>query len=200
MILWRALPAWLFRAWPVLALLPAFAIHLLAIRQFPEHASLVNKVAGMLLQLTGGSLILYSINDNLGLFRQKSLLTTIQEWFHAFPRAGKSVTVNVRGAASVGFFGTATAASRKAPVTLEERVAHLEESLKSVRQELATTTSAIHTRIEETKTELGTRISVTTDHMAELRRKVEHAAVGGFKVQAFGVLLAVYGAVTSVFA
>jgi hypothetical protein len=36
--------------------------------------------------------------------------------------------------------------------------------------------------------------------MAELRRKIEHAAVGGFKIQAFGVLLAVYGAITSVFA
>src|SRR3569623_26407 len=95
MIHWRALPEWLIRAWPVLALFPVFAIHLLALRQFPEQASLVHKVAGMLLQLTGGLLILYSINDNLGLFRQKSLCTIIRDWFHTIHRRRNPVTLGI---------------------------------------------------------------------------------------------------------
>ena len=41
---------------------------------------------------------------------------------------------------------------------------------------------------------------VTNKKVESLAERIEEATVGGMKLQAFGVLLALYGAVTSVFA
>ena len=42
--------------------------------------------------------------------------------------------------------------------------------------------------------------TVIVNKLADISQRLEHASVGGFKFQALGVLLAIYGAVTSVFA
>jgi len=200
MVHWRQIPAWLLRAWPVLALLPAFVAHWLALGAFPASAAMVNKIVGMTLQLVGGLVILYSINDNLGLFRKQSLLVTVVQWFRSFPLVRKSVTIQLSGVAAAGITGSASITTSVAPKTLEERVSRLEEILKLLRQEVAANAAAAQQQLQEAKSELGNRIAATSDQVTELTKKVEHAAVGGFKLQAFGVLLAVYGAVTSVFA
>ena len=200
MVHWRQIPTWLIRAWPVLALLPAFVAHLMALGQFPASAAMVNKIVGMTLQLVGGLVILYSINDNLGLFRKQSLLVTVAQWFRSFPLVRKSVTIQLSGVASAGMTGSASITTSVAPKTLEERVSRLEETLKSLCQEVAANAAAAQQHLQDAKAELGTRIAATSDQVTELTKKVEHAAVGGFKLQAFGVLLAVYGAVTSVYA
>ena len=44
------------------------------------------------------------------------------------------------------------------------------------------------------------QIAETSTRIIDLSKRLEHAAVGGFKFQALGVLFALYGAVTSVFA
>ena len=200
MIHWHQVPDWLFRAWPVLALLPAFAGHWFALRHFGESTAMVNKIVGMSLQLTGGLLILYSINDNLGLFRRQSLLAAAIAWFKSFPTAGKSVTIQLSGVGTAGMVGSATLTTGTPPKTVEERVARLEEGLSSLRQEVAANVTQAQRQLLEAKAELGSRIDSTANQVSELTKKVEHAAVGGFKLQAFGVLLAIYGAVTSVFA
>ena len=200
MILWRQIPHWLSRAWPVLALLPAFVVHWLALRHFVESTAMVNKIAGMALQLTGGLLILYSINDNLGLFRSQSLLVAAIAWFKSFPVAGKSLTIQLSGVGSAGMVGSASITASAAPKTIDERVARLEDGLRSLRQEVAANVTSAHRQFLEAKVELGDRISATANLVSELTKTVEHAAVGGFKLQAFGVLLAIYGAITNVFA
>lgn len=200
MIHWHQLPSWLFRAWPLLALLPAFLIHWLALWQFADTSVLVNKVAGMSLQALGGLLILYSINDNLGLFRRQSLVATVIAWFKAFPIARKPVVVQLSGVASVGMTGSASLSASTAPRTMEERLARLEDDLERLRKEVAANAAGAQRQLQEAKAELGGRIEATSSQLSDLTKKVEHAAVGGFKLQAFGVLLALYGAVTSVFA
>ena len=161
---------------------------------------MVNKVAGMTLQLTGGLLILYSINDNLGLFRSQSLLVAAIAWFKSFPVAGKSVTIQLSGVGAAGMVGSASITMSATLKTIDERVARLEEGLTSLRQEVAANVTLAHRQLLEAKVELGDRISATADLVSDLTKKLEHTAVGGFKLQAFGVLLAIYGAITSVFA
>jgi len=200
MVHWRQIPAWLLRAWPVLALIPAFVAHWLALGQYSASAAMINKIVGMALQLVGGLVILYSINENLGLFRKQSLLVTVVHWFRSFPLVRKSVTIQLSGVTSAGMTGSASITTSVSPKTLEERVSRLEETLKSLRQEVAANAAAAQQQLQQAKAELGNRIAATSDQVTELTKKVEHAAVGGFKLQAFGVLLAVYGAVTSVFA
>ena len=200
MIHWHQLPSWLLRAWPLLALLPVVLIHWLALWQFADQSALVNKAAGMFLQSIGGLLILYSINDNLGLFSRQSLVATVIAWFKAFPFALKPVVVQLSGVASIGIKGSATLSASTAPKTHEERLIRLEDDLKQLRQEVDAKVEGAQRQWQEARTELGSRIEDTVYQLSDLTKKVEHVAVGGFKLQAFGVLLAFYGAVTSVFA
>ena len=44
------------------------------------------------------------------------------------------------------------------------------------------------------------KITETSTRVIDLSKRLEHAAVGGFKFQALGVMFTLHGAVTSVFA
>jgi hypothetical protein len=200
MLLWRQLPAWLLRAWPLLALFPIGAFHAIALHEFQGAAQLVNKLMGMSLQVTGGLIILCSVNDNLGLFKSKSLIAVFSEWLRAFPLARKPVVVTFSGAAGIAIGGSAALSVGRAASSLEERVAKLEQELQSVRRELQNAVAEANRQLESAKEELGKRIGETHRQLNELNEKVERSAVGGIKFQFFGILLAVYGAVTSVFA
>ena len=197
---WPEIPAWLLRAWPVLALVPVVAIHWLALIEFSATSQIVNKIIGMLLQTSGGLLVLYAINDNLGLFRSQSLLATVVTWLRSFPLVRRSVTVNLQGVSAIAVAGSATASISQNFSTLEDRVKFLEQEVRAVRQELQAGLVEATRKLESVKSELGGRIDATSTKVAELTQKIERATVGGFKVQTLGVLFAIYGAVTSVFA
>lgn len=89
---------------------------------------------------------------------------------------------------------------RRATSTIEEKVAELERQLEEFRQHVSEDFRAANERITQVHSELSTAVAANTATMNHLSSKLELATVGGFKQQAFGVLLAVYGAVTSVFA
>ena len=200
MIVWRRLPAWILRAWPVLALAPFFAAHALALQVFPSNVVWVHKIAGLCLQLLGGVLILWSVNDNLGLFRKTSLAGAFLAWLREFPMRRHHVLLAGTGVATA--FGSAATLTvgRASPTTLEERVAELELQLRVVRDEMQTHVATLASSIEVTKTALAAQIQSTDTKIVSLSERVEKATVGGFKLQAFGVLLAIYGAVASVLA
>ena len=91
MIHWQRLTPWLMRAWPALALAPVATCHAIALWAVPADSVFVNKLVGMSLQVIGGLLVLYSLNDNLGLFRSQSLKSAIVGWFKDFPRAREPI-------------------------------------------------------------------------------------------------------------
>ena len=201
MIVWRLLPSWLLRAWPVLALVPVGVAHALAWTHFEAHTVLVNKLVGMSLQVLGGTLILYSLDQNLGMFRERSLLATFGQWLREFPLQRETRIVAMVGSCdSVSMSGSGTVTSRRGPSSLEERVAQLELELKEAQESLRRELLAVESRLNGKLSEHGSRLEATRDQLAALSAKVTEVAVGNFKVQAFGVLLAVYGAITSVFA
>lgn len=200
MIHWRRLMPWLFRAWPVLALAPVGAIHAIALRAFPSDPVAIYKLVGMGLQVIGGLLVLYSINDNLGLFRSQSLSSTIIGWLKSFPYVRKPISLSSSASASASLSATISATVDRASNTLEERAAEIERKLVDVQRQLTHEVQAINARIEDTKSELGKQIAETSTRVSDLSKRLEHAAVGGFKFQALVVLLALHGAVTSLFA
>jgi hypothetical protein len=157
---------------------------------------MVHKIVGALLQASGGLLILYSINENLGLFRRKSLLAAVVAWFKSFPRKGKNITLHLGGAYTAEGPGGFSVSTSKAPMTLQERVEYLEAALAKHRQDV----EEEFANVQRSLTELHSRVVTSVGQLVELSEKVEQAAVGAFKLQGFGVLLALYGAITSVFA
>jgi hypothetical protein len=200
MILWRGLIPWALRAWPVLAFVPVGLAHVIAIRAFPSDAAMVNKLVGMSLQVLGGLLVLYSVNDNLGIFRAQSLMSAIIAWFKQFPLVRAPINLSGYGGATANATATMSATTQRSISTLEERIAELERAFKDLQQQLQREVEAVNARIEVARNELQQQIADTSGRVTDLSRRLEHAAVGGFKFQALGVLLAVYGAVTSVFA
>ena len=200
MIHWRGLLPWISRAWPVLMLFPVGLIHYLAHRLLPVEAVMINKFWGMLLQVFGGLLVLYSVNDNLGLFRAQSLLSTVSTWFKAFPIKRKSVFVSGSVSATATASANASATVRKAHFTVEEHIAVLEQMLQDIQNQLQREVKTINVRIEAVQSEFQRQITDNSSKITDLSSRLEHAAVGGFKLQILGVLLASYGALTSVFA
>ncbi len=200
MIAWRRLPAWFLRAWAVLALVPFFAVHAIALHAFPWQAAWVHKIVGLSLQLLGGLLILWSVNDNLGLFHKTSLAGTFMAWVRDFPTTRHHAILAATGMASSSGMAAALSVGRKTPTTLEERISELEVLLQELRADLNAKVNDLATRVEVGKKELSALIHATDGKIASLSERVEKATVGGFKLQALGVLLAIYGAVTSVLA
>lgn len=195
-----ALSFWLLRAWPFLALVPIAFAHGCAHWFFPAETVMVNKITGTALQIVGGLIVLYSVNANLGLFREQHFGSIIIGWFRSFPLFRKSVTVNCSGSAHMAISGSARLSVRRGTNTVEEKVAELERQLDELRQQVNEDIQAVNARVAQVHTELSTAVATNTATLNQLSSRLELATIGGFKQQAFGVLLVVYGAVTSVFA
>lgn len=200
MVNWKNLPEWIWRAWPVMFMLPVFASHAIALDCWATKTELVNKIVGMALQAGGGLLILYSINDNLGLFRGQSILWSISSWIRSFPVIREPIVLEANASTSMSW-STAGAVSVRAPATsIDERIQHLEDDLAALRQQMQRDVAALTASVLSTKTEAEEKITLTSTRLEFISKQIETAAVGGFKIQIFGVFLALYGAVTSVFA
>ena len=191
---------WFLRAWPVLALLPIAFAHAGAHCIFSAETVMVNKITGTVLQIVGGLFVLYSVNANLGLFREQHFGSIIIGWFRSFPLFRKSVTIFGSGAASIALSGSGRISVRRATNTVEEKIAEIERQLDEFRQHVNEDIQAVNARVGQVHTELSQAVTTNAATLNQLSSRLESATVGGFKQQAFGVLLAVYGAVTSVFA
>ena len=192
--------SWLLRAWPVLSLVPIALAHATAHRFFPSDTVLVNKITGTALQMVGGLIVLYSVNTNLGLFRDKHFGHIIIDWFRSFPLFRKPVTISLSGSASMAVSGSARISVRRVTNTVEEKIAELKRQLEEFRQHVNEDIQAANARIAHVHSELSAAVATNKATLNQLSSRLELSTVGGFKQQAFGVLLAVYGAVTSVFA
>lgn len=195
-----ALLIWLLRAWPALVLVPIASAHAFAHHLFPADAVIVNKITGTVLQVVGGLIVLYSVNSNLGLFRDQHIGSVIIGWFKSFPLFRKPVMLSGSASVSIALSGSARGSVRQATTTIEEKIAELERQLDEFRRNVNEDIKAVNLRIGQVHTELSNSIATNTATLNQLSSRLELATVGGFKQQAFGVLLAVYGAVTSVFA
>lgn len=192
---------WIWRAWPLLVVCGVSAVHFAVLGALPAHSVQINKIAGTLLQVIGGLVVLHSVNESLGLFKGQSLWALVVAWLRQFPFRRKVHHVLMAGIGHAGAFGgTAKISVERAATTIDERVDRLERQVVDLRRELNRSTAAVHQRIDDVRTELSTTLSTHKIALDQLASNLEKATVGGFKQQAFGVLLALYGAGTSVFA
>lgn len=194
------LAIWFWRAWPVIVMAVLIYAHWLALGRFSSETAMVNKLTGTVMQVVGGLIVLYSVDSNLGLFRNKNLTATVIAWFRECPVFVRYVTISGSATAFCSVSARMSATVIYTVTTVEERLAELERRIEEFRTEVAGQHRAIHSRIEDVKSELSTAIASNQSELSNLYEKVEKATVGGFKQQAFGVMLVIYGAGTSVFA
>ena len=200
MIHWKLLIPWLMRAWPILASAPVAVFHFIAHQVFPDDPVVVNKLVSASLQFAGGILVLWSVNDNLGLFRSQSLKSAFIGWFKDFPRVREPIFAYSSTCDEADITSASVSTVAQIPKTLEERVAEIDRKLAEVQTQLAQEIQAINVKIEEAKSESSTQIAKTSTGIADLAERLEHTAVGNFKQLFLGVAFAFWGSVTSVFA
>ena len=179
------------------ALLPLVACHLVALSLLPGHVVLVNKLTSTTMQIVGGLIVLHAVDSNLGLFRRQTLISLVVGWFREFPLIRRSVTVSLEGAAFSSATGSAGLTVERKFTTVEDRVSELERQLKELRATIQEHKTAVLQQIEEVKAEFNRSLTANQAAIGELSARIEVATVGGFKQQAFGVHLAVYGAIVS---
>ncbi|MES2714282.1 MAG: hypothetical protein V4795_00865 [Pseudomonadota bacterium] len=162
---------------------------------------LVNKLTSTFLQICGGLIVLMSLDGNLGLFKQQGLVRAFLAYAKEFPRIGDKGISLGSSAVSISLTGSAKlSVGRRQPITLEERVAELEQKLKEEVERLRKLETSTASRLSELQSELSKSIDTIDGRLRQLSDKVEHTALGGLKQQLFGVLLAVYGAGIGVYA
>lgn len=147
-------------------------------------------------QVAGGLLVVHSIDQNLGAFRKHGLRSIALDWLRSFPGNRPPIAMSAHG--SVRFGGSATLSSAMTPTmpsTLEERLAELRREFEEFSRTTQRRLEEVTQRVETVRGEAVALIHRTEADLRELAKRVEHTAVGGFKQQLFGILLAIYGAI-----
>jgi hypothetical protein len=196
----KSLLKWLGLAWPLLIPLVLGLFHWLVFSTAGKDP-VVNKIFAGGVQLIGGLIVLYSINENLGVFRNHGIATVIKNYFRKFPLCKARATIVE---ASVGSFsmsgsGSARITTGHAPATVEERLAALEKEIVEVRTQFSESEKQLHKRVNQVQSEVQKNSEKHRQGIKTLADRLERTVVGGIKLQALGVLLVVYGAFISVF-
>jgi len=191
----KLLAIWLLRAWPFLATGALLAAHYSVYVYTPGKIAAINKVAASALQVIGGLIVLCSVNQNIGLFKQQSLLAMAAEWFRTFPLIRRSVTINVEGACLAVVGGEADITVTRKCNTIEEKLADLERQIHECRQLVLDKEKKLKDKIGHVEASLREKIAQNGKQIAKVKLLLHESVVGGISAQVFGVLLVIYGAV-----
>lgn len=192
----RQIMNWLWKAWPLWAVIIAGVIHYV-LYSFSSNREYINKIISSTLQVAGGIIVLYSINVNMGMFKRENLFSMIGQWFKSFPLFKKSVTLNVDGCGSAFVSGSATITTKRKFNTIEERLEELERQIDESRQLIFEREKIVMERIGAVQSDLESAISRNSREIQDVRKLLDDSVVGSIKTQIFGVLLVIYGAVLS---
>lgn len=190
---------WLGRAWPLwgLGIAAVFTAHF-GTWTPPPVGLRFNKIFGAALQGLGALLVLISIDGNLGLFRGHGIFSELRDYMRAFPRQSRRVTLISASCGQANASGF-TASIRVWPGDIDGRVAELEQWCKELENKISSQRLEVLKRVDEVKIEHRTRMNEHGLRIEDLSKKIEETAVGGTKLQAFGVGLASIGSILSIY-
>lgn len=197
--------SWVVRGWPVLSIFPLFITHMLLIylpclsSQFLCWSNTqINVLISLLLQILGGILVIYSIDSNIGLFKNKNLISLAFDWAKESPWSKpKAQNIYASGIPSASAVGTPTVDMEEHPSTTEEHLLYLQKQIDSLKDELSTTKSELNNNIKDIKGEISSNHIDNTQTQKDLHKRLETISIGGLKTQTFGVLLMIYGSVAA---
>lgn len=186
---------WVWRAWPILVIGFLFCVHLLLLNYFSQWAGFINKTASLVSQLVGGLLILYSIDSNIGVIKQKSLFSMLGNYFKEFPLIKRSVVIELQGVAMAILGGKAKISVGCNLQSIEEKIEYLQEQINELKCDLEQESKELNEKIDRQSKEINAQIQDAKATLRSLESKMDEVSTGGIKVQLFGVLLMVYGAI-----
>lgn len=188
---------WVWRLWPLIILAFVISIHFLILcySGFPDKA--VNAAVSLVVQIIGGLLVLYSIDSNIGLFRNLGLVDTFKNYLSAFPLIKKHYVLNADSAHFDVSGGDVDLIVNRKPKNVEEHLAYLQEQIDTLKQRVNNNHNKMQEKIESVNKVLTEKSDKTGGSVSDIQNKLEVYAIGGLKTQIFGVLLIIYGAIAS---
>lgn len=188
---------WIWKAWPIIIILPCLIIHYELIHYFEPYADTIHKTIALIVQIVGGLLVLYSIDSNIGIIKDKKLTALFTDYLKSFPLIKKSYVIEAKsGAMSVTGLDAKLKVIRK-PKTIEDKLNYLQEQIDSLEKTIDKKAEALDSKIKNISEKLNADVSETKKAIEHIETQIEQVSIGGFKSQLFGLLLLLYGAITS---
>ena len=191
---------WFGRAWPVIVIVLVICGHFLLLDYFSQSDEFINKTASLLAQLAGGFLLLYSIDSNIGIMNEKSLLTMLKNYFKEFPLIKKSVVIELKGVALTVSAGKGKVVVERNPQSINEKIEYLQEQIDQIKLQLDQESKELNKKIERQSEEINAQIQDAKSTLRIFEDKMVEVSTGGIKAQLFGILLMLYGAFAGYFA
>lgn len=186
---------WLLRAWFFIIPILLIVIHYNILSYYATDKDEINKLIALCLQLTGGLLVLYSIDSNIGLFKGDSLIGLFGKWLKSIPLFKKNIVIKVGKAELKLSGGIGKARFLKGGKTIEEKIEALQEQINWLKEDLQEESRNINKKLSESESRLNTQIQETNSKLRLFEGKIEQFSVGGIGSQVCGVLLMFHGAV-----
>jgi len=171
-------------------------VHLLLLNSFPQNVGTINKVISLLTQMFGGLLILYSIDSNIGVIKQKSLLILLATYFKEFPLIKRPIIIETQCSPIAISGRKAKIILGRDPKSIEEKIEYLQYQIIEIKHDIEQEKKELNDKIDRQSKELSVQIQEAKSGLQNLELKMDEVSTGGVKVQLFGVLLMVYGAIS----
>lgn len=195
---------WIWRGWPVVIWVLIILIH-----QISSHLSCfemltcwgnqqVDKTLSFSLNVIGGLLVLYSINSNLGLFRQGGMFALFIKWLKSFPmRKGTPIVITPNSISSTLSVGRPRIEINKPPETIEELYKYTQEQVAFLKSDIKEQRKHTDQQIGSLSNKAASENATLNKSLGDINQQLKAVAIGGFKIQLFGVLLVIYGSYLS---
>ena len=179
--------------WPFWVVLGIGMLHCVAVSIAPGWEKRIHSWLGFTLQVLGGILILYNVDQNLGLFGKQRLLDMPRSLIVNWPRKAV-VSGTLSGAARVsGVSATGTLQSSNANASQDDRISALEAETQALRTLILAVKSDMAEHLNSVREDHQRGISSVEGQVKDVSAKLESTAVGGLRLQLLGILLAIYG-------
>jgi hypothetical protein len=200
---------WIFvKAWPIFAFIPILFIHLLFMyapcidNDFLRYDnSQVNKLISFLMQLSGGLLILISIDSNIELFKSNSLVGMAKSWYEKRPWKKPEEPKNVEASISITLPPIQfNARGYQVPTTTEGKLELLQTKIDWINEDIKKNQKITGEKLQSLESAVSQNSNNQSQQIKTLQNDLVQSSVGGVKFQVFGVLLVFYSSVLSFFA
>lgn len=191
---------WLLKAWPVLISMALGYFHYLIVTNYSVNVSEINKTISLVLQIIGGLLIVYSIDSNIGIVGNLSLVGIVKKWFLSIPLFSKSVTIET-GTANLKMTGhPCKVRVGDSTDTVEGKIKYLQQQVDWLKEDLNDEVKHLKDMHIKSENLLNEKISNIDTRVSETNTKFNKVSLGGIKVQLFGILLMIHGSISSFYA
>lgn len=197
---------WAFRLWPLwamLAMLAIIGIQCLFLNYFPCSHVLKYKIIAFYSQIIGGIIVLISINSNISVINKSTLMRTIWSLFATF-RSERPIfnlpTISISANIIEGNDNVSSYCGVSInPQNNDEQIAYFLEQLSIIKTTIDKNLQDTNIKINELNDKLDGKIINTESNLRVLSSKLSDIATGGLRLQLFGILLMVNGAIASFF-